>query len=201
MRTEALDRGRDKTRERILTAASDLFSRAGFEATTVKEIAREAQLTDPALYYYFPSKRDILAALLQSPPIHDLRLQPHARPTREALIEDLCAIFDFWSGHAGLLRLVYSHALDGDESTRAFGETLAATYEQLIFAPLREIFGPAAERIYGAVLSLLIGVQLDALIEFGAGYEAHVATPAFRARLSRLISHALPQPQPQVEAV
>jgi AcrR family transcriptional regulator len=193
MRTEALDRGRGTTRDRILAAASELFSRVGFDATTVKDIAREAQLTDPALYYYFESKRDILAALLlESPPVVDVHFSSHATPTRDALIDDLCRVFDFWSDHADILRLLYSHSLDGDDPTRALGEQLRLACEQLIMPPVTEIYGNGAQRIYDSLRSLMVGVQLDALIEFGAGYELRVAAPEFRSRLRRLISAALP---------
>ncbi|MGH2608836.1 MAG: TetR/AcrR family transcriptional regulator [Tepidiformaceae bacterium] len=202
MRTEALERGRESTRERILAAASDLFSRLGYEGTTVKDIARECQLTDPALYYYFDSKRDILAALLvEPPPVEDVHLESHVTPTREALIDDLCRIFDFWSGHAGTLRLIYGQALEGGEVTQTLGQQLAATYERLLMPPLGEIYGSAAERIYGVLRTLLTGVQLDALIVFGDRYGSGVATPEFEARLRRLVSEALPPSHLQPEAV
>jgi AcrR family transcriptional regulator len=202
MRTEALDRGRDSTtRERILAAASDLFSRLGFEATTVKDIARECQLTDPALYYHFSSKRDILTALLVEPTVASLELRSRATPTPEALADDICHIFDFWSGHASLLRLAFRHALDGDEAIAAFAQRINASYEALVMPPLREIYGAAAERTYGVLTTLLTGIQLDALIAHGDQYGAVVATPDFRARLHRLVREALPPVQFAPEAV
>ena len=201
MRTEALEREREPTRARILAAAADLFSRLGYEGTTVKDIARKCQLTDPALYYHFNSKRDILTALLVEPPLADIPLDSPANPTREALAEDLCRIFDFWSGYAGTLRLLYRHALEGDEETRALGRQLSATYEGLIMPPLRQIYSGAAERIYPVLSTLLTGVQLDALIAHGHDYAAEVAAPAFRERLHRLVDAALPPAHIHPEAV
>ncbi len=202
MRTEALDRGRQSpTRERILAAASDLFSRLGFDATTVKDIARECQLSDPALYYHFPSKRDILAALLESSPLDEIQLESSVTPTREALVDDLVRVFDFWSARSDLLRLLYGHALDEDAPTRTLAEEVATTYERLILPVLSEIYGGNAQRIHGVLITLLVGVQLDALIEFGAQYESRVTSPEFRARLRRLMSEALPQPESLPEAV
>lgn len=201
MRTEALERGRESTRERILAAASDLFARAGYQATTVKDIARECQLTDPALYYHFASKRDILTALLVEPPLKELAFTSHETPTREALVDDVCRMFDFWTEHAGMLRLMYRHALEGDEETRAFAEQLVHTYEQLVMPPLAQIYGASADRIYGVLGTLLTGIQLDALIAHGDDYAAAVAMPEFRARLRRLVNEALPRVQHQPEAV
>jgi TetR/AcrR family transcriptional regulator len=54
----------DTTRERILLTALDLFSRKGYEAAGVQEIAAQAGMAKPALYYYFGSKQGILEALV-----------------------------------------------------------------------------------------------------------------------------------------
>jgi hypothetical protein len=135
------------------------------------------------------------------PPLAEVQLESHVTPTREALIQDICRMFEFWSAHAGILRLLYVHALEGDDATRALAQQLAATYERLVMPPLKEIYGDSAERIYGVAGTLVVGVQLDALIAFGDEYEARVATPEFRARLRRLVSEALPPSQLQPEAV
>jgi AcrR family transcriptional regulator len=51
------------TRERILDVALDLFTEKGFDGTSLREIAERLDVTKAALYYYFPSKDDILMAL------------------------------------------------------------------------------------------------------------------------------------------
>jgi AcrR family transcriptional regulator len=53
------------TRAEILAVATELFSEQGFEATSLREIAERLGITKAALYYHFPSKDDILAALLE----------------------------------------------------------------------------------------------------------------------------------------
>jgi AcrR family transcriptional regulator len=52
------------TRRRILVIAADLFSRQGYTGTTIADIARELGTTTAALYYHFPSKADILGAMI-----------------------------------------------------------------------------------------------------------------------------------------
>ena len=59
------------TRSRILAAALELFSEHGFEGTTLQQIADRLGFTKAALYYHFPSKDDLLAALHQ-PAVQDL---------------------------------------------------------------------------------------------------------------------------------
>ena len=53
------------TREGMLHAAAQALARRGLEATTMREIAREAGYTVPSLYAYFDGKQDIIEALLQ----------------------------------------------------------------------------------------------------------------------------------------
>ncbi len=52
------------TRNRILGAAAALFGERGYASTSLRAIAAAVGMTPPALYWYFPSKRAILRALL-----------------------------------------------------------------------------------------------------------------------------------------
>ena len=53
------------TRQQILDASLRLFSERGFARTTVRDIARQAGITDAAIYYHFDSKRELLEALVE----------------------------------------------------------------------------------------------------------------------------------------
>ena len=50
----------DQTRQRILTAALELFRQKGFAAATMREVAAAAGMATGAAYYYFPSKEAIV---------------------------------------------------------------------------------------------------------------------------------------------
>lgn len=56
---------RDLKRKQILDAAEKLLLRNGYEATAMAEVARRAGVANNAVYWYFPSKDDLLAAVLQ----------------------------------------------------------------------------------------------------------------------------------------
>jgi AcrR family transcriptional regulator len=58
--------GGERTRSRILAAAEKLFSRDGFDATTVDGIARAAGVNKALIYYHFESKDDLLLKLFES---------------------------------------------------------------------------------------------------------------------------------------
>src|SRR5271165_7321879 len=49
----------DATRDRILSAALDLFSERSFEGATTREIAARAEVTQPLLNYHFSSKDEL----------------------------------------------------------------------------------------------------------------------------------------------
>lgn len=51
-------------RDEILQAAASLFFKKGILATTMDDIARELKVAKGFLYYYFPSREDLLLALL-----------------------------------------------------------------------------------------------------------------------------------------
>lgn len=58
------ERARARPRE-ILDAAREVFSRKGFEATRMDEVAAAAGVTKPAVYRYFSGKERLIEALLE----------------------------------------------------------------------------------------------------------------------------------------
>lgn len=56
-------RGRAR-RAAVLDAARRLFSQQGFKGTSLAAIAQEAGLTDAGLLYHFPTKNDLLLAVI-----------------------------------------------------------------------------------------------------------------------------------------
>jgi AcrR family transcriptional regulator len=60
---EKLSKGK-LTAQRIMDAAEDLFSRQGYEGTTLRQIAQQAQLQEPGLYNHFAGKLALYEAVL-----------------------------------------------------------------------------------------------------------------------------------------
>lgn len=59
-----LSRIQTRNRERIMTAALDVFSQHGFRGSTLDQIADAAGLSKPNILYYFSGKEDIYTTLL-----------------------------------------------------------------------------------------------------------------------------------------
>lgn len=56
---------RERTRERLLDAAADVFNRTGYHAASLEAVAEAAGYTKGAVYSNFSSKQDLLLALIR----------------------------------------------------------------------------------------------------------------------------------------
>jgi len=56
---------RGDTRQRILDSALRLFAERGYAGTSIRDIAEELEVTKAAVHYHFPSKEQIVQALLE----------------------------------------------------------------------------------------------------------------------------------------
>lgn len=54
-----------ETREKILSAARQLFAQYGFVGTTTAKIAKQAAVNEALIYRHFPGKKDLYAAILK----------------------------------------------------------------------------------------------------------------------------------------
>lgn len=70
-------------RERILSAAGELFAESGFDATPTSRIAERAQVPKGLIHYYFRRKQDLLVALVERLPDEELD------PARIVLVGDV----------------------------------------------------------------------------------------------------------------
>jgi len=77
-----------RTRERILDAAAHVLSRKGYAGTRLSDVADQAEIQAPAIYYYFPSRDDLIEEVMWSGIAHMREhmtgilsaLPPHADP-------------------------------------------------------------------------------------------------------------------------
>jgi TetR/AcrR family transcriptional regulator, cholesterol catabolism regulator len=53
-----------RTRERILNAAAHVLSRKGYAGTRLSDVADQAEVQAPAIYYYFPSREALVEEVM-----------------------------------------------------------------------------------------------------------------------------------------
>ena len=73
----------EKTRQRILMAALDLFAKNGYEQTTFEDVARHIGLTKGAIFWHFKSKPDLLTEL-----VADMTAKHNAELTRKLSVPE-----------------------------------------------------------------------------------------------------------------
>lgn len=78
------------SREEIIDAAIDLFSRHGFRGTTLVAIANAVGVRDTSVLHYFPTKADILDAVLnENDDVATQQLQEELKPGGIAALRSL----------------------------------------------------------------------------------------------------------------
>jgi AcrR family transcriptional regulator len=130
----------EATRSRILDVALDLFRRQGFEPTTMREIAAEADVSLGSAYYYFESKEDLVMAYYE-------RAMEAMTPRMEAALagaasfeERVSAVlavkFDYFQPNRSFLGALLRHAADPQNRLSPFSEATRYIRErdQLYFA-------------------------------------------------------------------
>jgi len=135
---------RDARREQILAAARRCFLRDGFHATSMQDLFAEAGLSSGAVYSYFASKDDVIAAIAEenirgvTEMIQAIATQRPARPVGAVLADvmEMVRAKDTQDGLGKLTVIVWSEA--------ARNPALAARFTALIMqvrASLAEVIG------------------------------------------------------------
>ncbi len=114
----------DETRRRILEAALDLFRENGFDATTMRDIAKKAGVALGAAYYYFDSKDAIVMAFYVRAQ-DELRPQIEVALSRTTILEKrleavLHGTLKYFEPNRNLLRALSSH-IDPGHPLSPFG--------------------------------------------------------------------------------
>ena len=102
------------TREQLLLAALKSFADRGYAATSVQEIVDAAQVSKPALYYYFKDKAELFQALVDHAHDERFRLMQEAASRGQTIAEKLeevvTTIFEFSLRNRELMRLAFATA-------------------------------------------------------------------------------------------
>lgn len=187
-------RGREATRARILDAARELFSRQGFDGTTVKDIAAMCGVTDAALYYYYRSKREILDALWTIPQSRALSIVEPGESMDFARLDNLVDVMlDGAVAQDSLLRLTNRLALAGDRTANALRDQTMAAWRQYLQGHFNTTFDrDQAGELADMLAILILGIYTDGQMEYGTNLPAVFTEQAFRDRVKALARLVIP---------
>ncbi len=124
------------TRRRILRIALTLMSQRGVDGTSMRDLASAAGLNVATLYHYFPSKRDLLEAVLVEQgvlplqaPMAQLDGVRNSEPSLAELLTDiLVSMFEV----EDFVRLMIGEAMRGESTARAVGLDLVTSFQDHI---------------------------------------------------------------------
>ena len=144
------------TRDSILDAAEDLFSKHGFYGVTIREVAREAGVDTALVHYYFGAKRDLFDAvfLRRAEVWNNERVDAINRYAREAgagmTLEGLLKAF---------LRPPFEWSLKGGPGWKHYSALVAQTNANPTFGgeTMARYFDPAIHRLIELIKQVLPG--------------------------------------------
>jgi AcrR family transcriptional regulator len=85
------------TRDRIIEAARELFYKQGYTATGIAQILKASGANSGSLYHFFPSKEDLLVAVLEK---YKSMLEPQVlKPSYERVSDPIERIFAVLDGY------------------------------------------------------------------------------------------------------
>ena len=171
-----------RTRGRILEAALGLFADRGYEATTMRDVAREAGASLGLAYRYFASKEEFALALyarLAEESEEWARDRLAGGTVAERFEAAMLAKLDQVSSHRGPLAALLTRALDPNSRLSTIGAGTAAVREKMVGVFLEVVRG--ASDAPGEKQAMQLGSVLYALHLAIILYWFHDRTPEARA--------------------
>ena len=171
-KTRASPRGEARRRE-ILDAATRMFSERGFDTATYSELAAAVGISQAGLLHHFPSKRELLLAVLQD---RDERIHASA-PEREDMdfLEAFVAVLRDNEANPVLVQLFGLLSAESIRDDHPAHEYFATHYQTLVrrtTEALRDIVdedalpdGATAETVARWIIGAADGIRLQWLLD------------------------------------
>ena len=164
----------EERKNEIIDAAEVCFLRRGFHQTTMQDICQESSLSPGAIYRYFKSKDDIIAAAIGRSTQRQATLIEEARASNSQAVRALEAIGEHFFGR-----------LESEGMSRLAAMELEVWAEALRNPDLRETHRDQFRLLRGA-LAELFGLAVQQ-----AGVESPTTNPRGLAHMTLAIFHGL----------
>ncbi|GAA2628370.1 TetR/AcrR family transcriptional regulator [Actinomadura fulvescens] len=167
----------ERTRARILDSATELFSRSGFYAVSLRDIAAHAGLTHAGLLHHFPGKEDLLIKVLGRRDRDDARLLfgPEAAASPEGVLRTTVGFVSRnmrTPGLVGLYVKISGEAVDPEHPAHAYFVDRYRVLREQLSGALTTLFAQAdpplehdPDLVARQLLALMDGLQTQWLLE------------------------------------
>jgi AcrR family transcriptional regulator len=180
------DKEKEGRRTDILAAAKRVFSRKGYHATTIADIAKAAKLSYGSIYWYFDSKDALFHALMEA---EGQALRDHVTEAMRAASRRspdapfraaVRTTFEFFEADRALVKLLFrdSYALGDRFEQHLFGifEAFISDIEKIVEdAQRRELIIEAPPRMVACSVAALVGQIAHRRLVTDDGLSAEVA--------------------------
>ncbi|GAB6899160.1 TetR/AcrR family transcriptional regulator [Kineosporia succinea] len=148
-------------REAVLQSALQTFGRYGYRKTSMDDIAREARISRPGLYFLFSSKSGLFRAAADRGINDDLDQAAQALATASrSPAERVLAAFDCWAGrYVGPMRDVTAVLEGNPDLLGPAARSGPERFEHLLTAALGEAGITAAQAVAQTLISASIGIK------------------------------------------
>lgn len=198
------------TRERLIEAAMELFVFQGYERTGLAQVARRAGANPGSLYYFFPTKEDLLAATLER---RKALLFPQVlAPIWERISDPIERVFGLLAGYRQMLIVTeFEHGcpignlvLELANSHANIRRLLAENFDNWL-AAVQACFEEARERLPARVdprtLAVFVLTTMEGAVMLARTYrnfEAYdAAVVTLRDHVERLLAEGRAWPPPE----
>jgi TetR/AcrR family transcriptional regulator len=160
--------GGERTAERILDAAEELFAERGYAGATLRDVATRVGVRPPSLYNHFASKDALYAAVLERGigPLIELLARSAAAPAEEASDPGrlVTQVMEILARRPGLPRLVLHETLAGGQKLTPILRSWIAP----AFARAHELVSanPAASRWDPEQIPLLVLAMYNVVVGY-----------------------------------
>jgi AcrR family transcriptional regulator len=152
-------------RDQVLESALRTFARFGYRKTSMEEIAREARISRPGLYFLFSSKQELFRAAATRALESDLAaaervLADPERPLRSRILD----AFDRWAArYVGPARDVMDVVENNPDLLGEIVETAPARFRELITDAIAQVADrQSAADIAQTLISTSVGLKHQA---------------------------------------
>jgi len=131
-------------RKQIVEKATLLFSVHGFKKMTMAKLAEECDISEPALYRYFTSKKNLYAEVLKSIQIKintsNLREKISGLDDIEKILFSLATdIMNVYNSHPEITRLLLFCSLEGHELAQKVFSVIRSPYTDILVNALKRL--------------------------------------------------------------
>jgi AcrR family transcriptional regulator len=134
----------ERTRQRIIDSATELFSRSGYRAVSLRDIAAHAGITHAGVLHHFPNKEATLIHVLSRRDEADAPLVLDEGASHRELIDNIVRIVERNTGTPGLVSLYVNLSAEATDPAHPAHEYFFGRYQIL-----RELLVPAFASLIG----------------------------------------------------